>query len=89
MDTLAQKDVVARKDRQCQSGLGEIKKGDTYERTTITFDGRIYDWKQCMKCKDAMSIPSDRDGLYEEERYPEGWAKEDEVGCGKPKEKDQ
>ena len=83
MTTLDSKVVTARKDHQCMSGLTTIKKGEQYERTTITFDGRIYTWKQCLKCKEAMSISSDRDGLYEEERYPEGWAREDRVGCAK------
>jgi hypothetical protein len=81
MTTLDSKIVTARKEHTCQSGYRQIQKGDKYERTTIVFDGRIYTWKQCLKCKTAMSKPSDRDGLYEEERYPEGWAAEDQVGC--------
>ena len=85
MTTLDSKIVTARKAHVCQSGYQPIKKGEQYERTTIVFDGRIYTWKQCLKCKEAMSIPSDRDHMYEEERYPEGWAKEDGVGCAKEK----
>ena len=81
MQALSSKIVTARKEHTCQSGFGTIAKGKKYERTTIVFDGRIYDWKQCMKCRKAMDTPSDRDAMYEEERYPEGWAKEDGVGC--------
>lgn len=76
MNAISRIKVVARKNHTCQSGYGTISKGDKYERTTITFDGRIYDWKQCLKCKEAMI-------LHEGERYPEGWAKEDGAGCAK------
>ena len=82
MRVLKQELVVARKDHMCQSGLSVIRKGWTYERTTIVFDGEIYDWKQCMTCKEAMSESDRSTSLNEEEAYPEGWAKEDNVGCG-------
>ena len=81
MNILDSKIVKARKTHACQSGLRKIKKGSRYERTTIVWDGRIYTWKQCLKCKKAMGMPSGRDGLYEEERYPVGWANDDSVGC--------
>lgn len=81
MRVIRDETVVAKKDHICQSGFNMIKKGLTYNRTTIVNDGEIYTWKQCMMCKKAMG-KVDNDHLYPEERYPEGWAKEYNVGCG-------
>ena len=82
MNVIRDEVVVARKDHRCMSGLNVIKKGWTYNRTTIVYDDCIYTWKQCMMCKEAMAKAHDRDYLYPEERFPEGWAREDNVGCG-------
>ena len=40
----------ARKPHRCSLCTGPIHPGDTYNRSTNIYDGRIYDWLTCQPC---------------------------------------
>lgn len=41
----------ARKAHQCSVCTGPIHPGETYERATYVYDGRVYDWLTCAACE--------------------------------------
>jgi len=50
-DLLKTKDVIARKAHGCQTcNATAIQPGEMYTRDTYVYDGRIYDWVQCVEC---------------------------------------
>lgn len=50
-ELLRSKKVRARKPHSCATCWGRaIEPGDEYQRDTYVFDGRIYDWVQCVLC---------------------------------------
>jgi hypothetical protein len=77
---LKSKTVTARKAHACQTcSATAIQPGQTYERDTYAYDGRVYDWVQCGPCADIAdeiwnwSIQTD-EGIGRED-YDE-WASE-------------
>ena len=44
--------LKARKTHQCSYCTGPIEPGLTYLRKTLVFDGRVYDWLTCGRCRD-------------------------------------
>lgn len=81
MEVLAQVERTARKPHICNDGLGTIAKGEKYRDVRICDDGRVWTWKSCQACQKAMNKSDRPTFLYPEEAYPEGWAKDDGVGC--------
>lgn len=41
---------VARKAHRCSMCYGRIQPGETYDRDTLVYDGRVYDWLTCPGC---------------------------------------
>lgn len=49
---LAEKTVKARKRHLCQTcNATAIQPGETYSRQAYVYDGRVYDWVQCVACR--------------------------------------
>lgn len=67
-DVLSRKTIRARKQHICMlCHKPAVEPGAEYERTTLIYDGRIYDWVNCAAC-DAL-VP-----------YVVEWAVDDEIG---------
>lgn len=50
-DLIRSKSVNARKAHGCETcNATAIQPGETYQRDTYVYDGRIYDWVQCSAC---------------------------------------
>lgn len=53
-DVLSRKTVRARKQHTCMTCHNvAVQPGQEYERTTLVYDGRIYDWVNCPACETA------------------------------------
>ena len=50
LEILKETNPVAKKDHVCQFCGGVIKEGERYNRTTISYDGDVYDWKSHLHC---------------------------------------
>ena len=50
LEILKENNPVAKKDHVCQFCGGVIKEGERYNRTTISYDGDVYDWKSHLHC---------------------------------------
>lgn len=49
--------VKARKTHRCMNcGCVAIQPGQTYERQTCVYDGRIYDWVSCAACNAIFGL---------------------------------
>lgn len=48
--TLRSARPTARKTHRCDMCAGWIKPGETYDRQTNIYDGRVYDWLTCQPC---------------------------------------
>lgn len=79
---LKSKKVTARKVHSCATcGGGAIQPGQTYQRDTYVYDGRVYDWVMCEECEALASrvfawVSYAEDGIGSED-YEE-WAREHE-----------
>lgn len=71
METIYSKYRLARKIHVCDTCGGSILQGETYEHQTNKFDGELYSWKNCEKCKDI------RDLMFGEGYYPNGVTSQD------------
>lgn len=56
MDILKEQTPIARKEHVCFWCGGKIAKGEKYRRSTILFDGRIYDWKSHLDCDELTGL---------------------------------
>lgn len=55
-DLLRSKTVTARKVHSCQTCFAAaIQPGQTYQRDTYVYDGRVYDWVMCEECNALAS----------------------------------
>jgi hypothetical protein len=67
-DVLSRKTVRARKQHTCMlCHQTAAEPGQEYERATLIYDGRIYDWVNCTACEALMPFVTD-------------WANDDEIG---------
>ncbi|MDE8648178.1 hypothetical protein PXH69_24735 [Rhodococcus qingshengii] len=76
---LSTKTVTARKPHQCMTcSTVAIKPGIQYVRSTMVYDGRIYDWVQCEPCRAITDLvwqwSNEQDGI-DADHYAE-WADE-------------
>lgn len=55
MDTIREKRVKARKEHICDFCEKKIAKGEEYRLSTHIYDGEIYDWHSCDRCKEYVS----------------------------------
>ncbi len=51
MGTIRDKRVKARKEHVCDYCEKKIVKGEEYRLSTHTYDGEIYDWHSCDRCR--------------------------------------
>lgn len=51
MDTLVDKRVKARKEHTCDFCNKTISKGEEYRYSKIAYEGEIYSWHSCDRCK--------------------------------------
>ncbi len=66
-DVLSRKTVRARKQHSCMMCHNlAVEPGQEYERSTLVYDGRIYDWVNCAACE--ALVP-----------YVVDWAVDDEI----------
>ena len=56
MNTLKETRPVANKEHTCNWCGGKIVKGEKYNRQTILFDGRIYDWVSHLDCLELTGL---------------------------------
>ena len=56
METLSDKRVKARKEHTCDFCGKKIVKGEEYRRSTHVYEGQIYDWHGCDRCKKYVSM---------------------------------
>ena len=79
MQILSKKTVTARKAHVCMTcSATAIQPGQTYRRATYIYDGRIYNWVQCVECDALGGIVYDWSGADEGvglDEYVE-WAEE-------------
>ena len=61
----------ARKSHRCSLCTGLIKPGETYQRDTLVFDGRVYDWLTCPRCE--TDEISDRVAVWSYANQDEGY----------------
>lgn len=67
-DVLSRKTVRARKPHTCMlCHQTAVEPGQEYERSTLIYDGRIYDWVNCAACDALMPFVTE-------------WANDDEIG---------
>lgn len=59
MITLRSSRPVARKAHYCDLCGTKILPGQSYDRQTNVFDGRVYDWKMCLECVLVLSAVFD------------------------------
>jgi len=69
----------ARKMHRCRICHGPaVQPGQSYERQTLIYDGRIYDWVQCDPCGDLFATVYDWAGAWGDEgigsEHFEEWA---------------
>ena len=55
METIRSEKLKARKEHFCNLCGCKILKGETYERQTNKFDGRLYAWRTHLHCQDLCS----------------------------------
>jgi hypothetical protein len=77
---ISEKTVTARKPHVCQCCGGiAVKPGDTYNRATYVYDGRVYDWVSCTECQavagDVFEYAGDPEGGVGLDVYQE-WAED-------------
>jgi len=54
---LAEKTVTARKPHACMTcNTVAIQSGIQYRRSTYVYDGRVYDWVQCLPCQAVADL---------------------------------
>lgn len=54
---LSSKTVTARKPHACMTcNTKEIQPDVQYRRTTMVYDGRVYDWVQCEPCQTITNL---------------------------------
>jgi hypothetical protein len=51
---------VARKEHRCMFCGHIIKPGEKYRRTTIAYDGEVYDWIEDLNCTEVFDIVRER-----------------------------
>lgn len=78
-ELLKEKTVIARKAHGCMTcNATAIQPGQPYHRATYVYDGRVYDWVQCVECEALSGIvydwAGDDDGIGRDD-YIE-WAEE-------------
>ena len=56
MKELRSTNPVAKKEHVCNWCGGKIVKGEKYNRQTILFDGRIYDWVSHLDCLELTGL---------------------------------
>lgn len=65
-ELLREKTVTARKAHRCATcNATAIQPGQTYHRATYVYDGRVYDWVQCVECDKLVGIVYDWSGADE------------------------
>ena len=55
MQTIRDKRVKARKEHICDFCEKTIVKGEEYRLSTHVYDGEIYDWHSCDRCREYVS----------------------------------
>lgn len=77
---LKQQTPTARKAHRCGScDTLAVRPGQTYRRTTILYDGRVYDWVDCPDCLAINGLVWEWSGMPEEGIGPDSyheWAHE-------------
>lgn len=56
IELLDSKDYKANKNHKCNYCGCDILKGTTYRRSTLRFDGTLYEWKEHLECAEFASI---------------------------------
>lgn len=80
-DVISRKTVRARKQHGCMTcHKVAVEPGQEYERTTLVYDGRIYDWVNCEACDTAAPYVFKWVGDYGDEGISEetfdDWARD-------------
>lgn len=91
VEVIREKTVTARKAHGCETcNRPAALPGESYHRSTLVFDGRVYDWVQCQQCREMSSevwtwTGYDDDGIGPDDYYE--WAQE-HATHGTPYQKD-